>query len=432
MPGIKIGDLRRLRQRAQDLLKDLRSDLKAFCREPSELGFVRTPTSESHPEDVNVTTTCSCVMALALTRQWREFYRTDSENPKGHEEVIRRLFEKVVSAPWMSSGLTENNAFTTTLVLRTLGLLVEAKALPARVAQEPDKKWWEHRLAVDPNALQRLTTELRSPSNAAAQHIRNVMKREVWESLEGLSTSSLTEHPRDLADKLALELERIAKSTNLEDLARGDQVTLSDKTECFKRFTPDPYSRARFNRSLLEDLFPDCISPIQQKSLQQVADGISKSVEFFTINSYGPAAAVLYWFVDGVDRSNIELDGTRWDVLCEWAALDFSRQRSLVVANHAVRMDPVAMGMAACLCARLGEMRERQERPIGTSKRSILPSSVELEQSIVELFREQTSSGVWPKYFPLFHYPEGGANYCFTFELLEAVRNVSRVMRHLV
>ena len=51
----------------------------------------------------------------------------------------------------------------------------------------------------------------------------------------------------------------------------------------------------------------------------------------------------------------------------------------------------------------------------------MLPSSVELERSIVELFREQTDSGIWPKYFPLFHYQDAGSNFCFTFELLEAV-----------
>src|SRR6185369_15723540 len=36
------------------------------------------------------------------------------------------------------------------------------------------------------------------------------------------------------------------------------------------------------------------------------------------------------------------------------------------------------------------------------------------------LFTSQGKSGIWPKYFPLFHYPDAGANYCFTFELLEA------------
>src|SRR5207302_9812968 len=48
---------------------------------------------------------------------------------------------------------------------------------------------------------------------------------------------------------------------------------------------------------------------------------------------------------------------------------------------------------------------------------------VSLRHAVGELFRLQGPSGIWPKYFPLFHFPEPGANYCFSFELLEAVLN---------
>ncbi len=52
---------------------------------------------------------------------------------------------------------------------------------------------------------------------------------------------------------------------------------------------------------------------------------------------------------------------------------------------------------------------------------SLLPSELELERSIRRLFTQQTPSGIWNKYFPLFHYEEAGSNFCFTFELLEAI-----------
>ena len=54
-----------------------------------------------------------------------------------------------------------------------------------------------------------------------------------------------------------------------------------------------------------------------------------------------------------------------------------------------------------------------------------LPSIVEINHAISLLFLHQTESGIWPKYFPLFHFAESdaGANYCFTFELLVALLN---------
>ena len=89
--------------------------------------------------------------------------------------------------------------------------------------------------------------------------------------------------------------------------------------------------------------------------------------------------------------------------------------------NTDAMMDPVAMGMAACLCSRL---RNTSGTPrLGTTKKhlALLPSVVELERAIVEMISKQTGTGIWHKYFPMFHYQDAGSNYCFTFELLESV-----------
>ncbi len=180
---------------------------------------------------------------------------------------------------------------------------------------------------------------------------------------------------------------------------------------------PDNYRLAELNHLLLTHSFPEEIESPKEHSLTEIADLLSRDPENFKINDFPIAAPVVYWFVDGVSHAGIHLPEENWEKLCKFASKEFNRQRSLVVAKHDAMMDPVAMGMAACLCARL------RNKGTGLSKDivSTLPSMVELDHSIKELFRHQTESGIWPKYFPMFNYQEAGSNFCFTFELLEAV-----------
>src|SRR5712671_4329365 len=117
MPDIPLKRLRQLRSRAEGLLNSLVSDLKPFQHEENAHGFRRKPNSESIPKDVNVTTTCSCLMALALCDKVTDFYGSHASKPVGD------IFNKLLEAPWMSSGLTEDNAFTTTLMIRLFGFL---------------------------------------------------------------------------------------------------------------------------------------------------------------------------------------------------------------------------------------------------------------------------------------------------------------------
>src|SRR5207244_2030651 len=124
---------------------------------------------------------------------------------------------------------------------------------------------------------------------------------------------------------------------------------------------------------------------------------------------------------DGVDRAGIQLDLKSLTELSEWASEQFNQQRSIVTAEHEPMMDPVAMVMAACLCHRLwvlthGPRLSAEKRPSVS-----LPSKVELQDAVLQLCRKQTKTGIWPKYFPMFHYQEAGSNFCFTFEMIEAV-----------
>src|SRR4051812_10015528 len=104
MPDIELQRFRSLRKRANSLLQNLVGDLKPFRHSSVEHGFLRTPDSQSIPNDTNVTTTCSCLMALALTGRLSEFYADDPA------DTPNRIFSNIFAAPWMSSGLAENNA----------------------------------------------------------------------------------------------------------------------------------------------------------------------------------------------------------------------------------------------------------------------------------------------------------------------------------
>jgi hypothetical protein len=302
MPEIELQRLRKLRGRAQELLNTLVADLKPFRSIDKDYGFRRTPEKPQAKGDVNVTTTCSCLMGLAHSGKVEEFYKLKATR------VLPTILANMMKVPWKSSGLEENNAFTTTLVVRLCGLLVESNHLTIEELQKLNKVW-----------------ELDSEN---------------------------------------------------------------------------------------------CTS--EGKTIASIAQHLSSKIENFKINDYPPAAAIVYWFLDGVDRAHFDI-GDGWSVLYRFAAEEFRRQRSLVVAKHTAMMDPVAMAMAACLCARLRSVSKRSPSAQEERQREVLPSMIELERAVVELFSEQTPTGLWSKYFPLFHYNEAGSNFCYTFELLEAV-----------
>ncbi|HZM06593.1 MAG TPA: ATP-binding protein [Candidatus Saccharimonadales bacterium] len=299
MPDIDLGDIRRVRANALDLLSYQTTDIEAFFNSQDFLTFRRLPQQSSKRGDVKVTSSCSCLMSLALSKQFRAFNKHNESTKK----AAKRAFQRIYNASWRSSGLGLNNAFSTTMVIRTFGLLVEAGIL--------------------------------APSLAATQK-RNY-------------------------------------------------------------------------------------SPLGRVTLNDIAKWLACDIKRFGINKYPPSAALVYWFVDGVVRGKIPLGAGQWRLICNWARHEFNKQRSLVVAQHEALMDPIAMAMAACLCARLRKVAYAGNISGIAACLQLLPSSIELEHGIDVLFSKQGPSGIWPKYFPLFHYPKAGSNYCFTFEMLEAV-----------
>jgi ATPase family associated with various cellular activities (AAA) len=426
MSEASLKKLRQLRDRATLLLENVQIDLAPFVK--SDGTFRRKPDSPSTKGDVNVTTTCSCLMALSLTNTFHQFYK-EKYKEKYKNSFLKgagTIFKTLVTAPWMSSGLTANNAFSTTLVLRAFGFL-EEEGLFANDGNETsslrDKaiKSWELHLGIK-NAFS-LANKLKVHADTASEFL--------WLSLSDRTRDFLTKLPsvqptptdkhldRKLKTALALDLRHIIQSGWIYEEKRFDRISPETKAKLDRK--PTGYVLADVNHWLLVDQYPDDIAQPLPRSLATIAALMSDHPDNFSINEYPPSAAVQYWFVDGIVRAKMTLLPDQWSVLCAWAAKEFNHERSLVVAEYDAMMDPIAMGMSACLCARLRAISDEAE--LGTSKEhlAVLPSTVELEHSIKELISKQTNSGIWNKYFPLFHYQDAGSNFCFTFELLEAV-----------
>jgi hypothetical protein len=407
--GITLERLRILRHRAERLLKLLPSDLLAFRHTKPENGFVRSPNSSHDANDVNVTTTGSCLMSLALSGRLTDFYL-------GDRKTAAAIFAKMLDAPWMSSGLSENNAFTTTLVLRTLGFLVQNGHVEGKLATKAGMKPWESGLTI--TNLSGLLRKLNSGANPLAEAFASLMSDSVRDEMRSFSKRAKREPAPHAVSR---EIARLIRSSVLYDKGRFKQSKLRAATLALANGPRHQYWAPQINRLLVNDLFRAEIAPLEAFSLSGMARTLAGDPNQFRINDYAASPVIIYWFVDAIDRAGISLSRNEWGVLCGWAAQEFAHQRSLVVAKNAVMMDPVAMAMAACLCVRLRSISHAGRHGMSSSHQAVLPSVPELNQSILELFDEQTDSGIWPKYFALFHYQEAGSNFCFTFELLEAV-----------
>jgi ATPases of the AAA+ class len=124
-----ITRLRTLRSEAANLNATLVDDLKPFFG-PEKPMFRRLPDSDEQRR--NVTTTCSCLMSLAICGKLIEGFKAIKKlNNDGEAKgFITEVFEHAVNSPWMSSGLEDLNAFSSFIVLRTAGILSESTEDP--------------------------------------------------------------------------------------------------------------------------------------------------------------------------------------------------------------------------------------------------------------------------------------------------------------
>lgn len=412
MPDIEIKRLRKLRRRAETLLDSLVLDLKPFRHEWEKNGFLRTPDSKSFENDLNVTTTCSCLMGLALSGKLPDFYGKGEV----HKTTSKEIFDNVFNAHWMSSGLGEDNAFSTTLVIRLFGFLVEAGVLTTVDAERIGGKSWEPKL--EARQFPQLANRLAGGKDPFSKFLFELFPKDLQKEIEGFSALS-NEESKKVEKRALAEIDRLVRTSSFYDERRFENVPLSSQATELVGRKKHTYDVVKLNRILLHEVYKTEFTPLRKLSLKLITEAMADPWGF-GINDYPSSATVVYWFVDGIARSEIDWLQPTWEAFCTFAASEFGKQRSLAVAKHAAMMDPVAMAMSACLCSRLRFLGEKRHYKPKDPK-ATLPSVVELERAIIDLFGEQTDSGIWPKYFPLFHYQDAGSNFCFTFEMLEAV-----------
>jgi DNA polymerase III delta prime subunit len=303
MIKVLLERLRGLRDRSAILSSSLADDYRQFRYRDDNGMFRRLPEqSRAASSDPSVAVNCTALMTLGLTNQLNEFYEPDTSRSLRR---VRKVVATLLKKDWKSSGLEQDNAFTTALVLRASSLLL------GRTTHVPPT----------------LTDQVRRKRNAR---------------YDGMSL-------KDIAVNIAANAEKS-----------------------------------------------------------------------FAVGKYPATCAVGYWFVDAADQLDARIRPRDWHRISTWAATEFTRHSSLVTAAHPL-MDPVQMGMAACLVKRLRRIIAKINRGRGSRIDVLLPSLPELETAVSTLFKFQQHSGIWNKYFPLFHYQEAGSNHCWSFELLEAV-----------
>jgi hypothetical protein len=159
-----------------------------------------------------------------------------------------------------------------------------------------------------------------------------------------------------------------------------------------------------------------------KQSLEEIVRARANlGTDAFKVLDYPPKTALGYWFIDGTIAANMRLRKAQWKIIADWAATEFRRELIYVSAGNDSLMDPPSLAMAACLINRIRRF-SAQAGTLADISRD-LPSPVELGFGIEQVFAKQSGSGIWHKYFPLFHFPQGqgAADYCFTFEFLEAI-----------
>jgi hypothetical protein len=161
------------------------------------------------------------------------------------------------------------------------------------------------------------------------------------------------------------------------------------------------------------------------KSLKAIIQSKAKAKDIhkeplFGVSGYPSKTTIAYWFVDGAINARVDLGDTLREIAV-WARNKFHDQLIYVSARNDSLMDPPELAMAACLISRIRRLCAEDSAKAEISRS--LPSKEELLFGVKRVLAEQPESGIWHKYFPLFHFPRGGgaADYCFSFEFLEAI-----------
>ncbi len=122
-----IKQLRALRDRAAFLNQSVTSDYQAFY-DRSLQQFFRLPSEPPTATTlVSVTTTASALMTLSMNRVVDKFVVDDIDKKKTLDANSQLV--KLLESEWASADLPKNNAFTTAMVVRAAGRLVQDNVL---------------------------------------------------------------------------------------------------------------------------------------------------------------------------------------------------------------------------------------------------------------------------------------------------------------
>src|ERR1700730_294655 len=121
MPEPAVDDLRLLRRRCRKLNELVVADYREFF-DATRKHFFRLPTAPpTSSSPISVTTSATALMALGQAQQLEKVL-CPTDTSAVQEEVLSQL-KLLLSAPWSSSSLPQNNAFTAAIVVRAAGLL---------------------------------------------------------------------------------------------------------------------------------------------------------------------------------------------------------------------------------------------------------------------------------------------------------------------
>jgi hypothetical protein len=161
---------------------------------------------------------------------------------------------------------------------------------------------------------------------------------------------------------------------------------------------------------------------LHDKTLKQILELFLGDPEsLLRLEPFPASPTIAYWLVDAARKLSIELELASFQALANWAAVEFRRLFALYSMRDASTQDPINLAMAACLCSAIRKIGSKNCQASSYLQKRLFPSNRELLAGIRSFFDEQNKYGVWNKYFPIFHYPASGPNYCWHFEVLEAV-----------
>lgn len=372
-PADLIRDLRLLRMAERKLRSSLVDDLRGFQKK-DDLSFFTLPISDR--EGISVATTCTALMALIDSNEVEKLdpdKKTEQASgpSNGSANVVAPVVGQAV-APEISKKVLPQNSIS-----------------PAAVTGEPAKV-----SAVIPSPL---SLKPGSPKELFARIVKAS-----WES-SGL---------RDLNAFTACMVIRA-----FGFLVEEGDLTATDANALIHERPEDKASDKPVDKGPVEESLGESRTP----SLLEVIYAVAKEVpSTLKVRGYPPKSTMGYWFVDGVTKAGVDLESKYWELIANWAVAEFDRQLRYLVSGNDPLMDPASLAMAACLISRL--RRTFHDSPRLSRYVQTLPGRVELTYAIQQVFEKQTPSGIWHKYFPLFHFPKSGAaDYTFSFEFLEAI-----------